>query len=147
MRVMTAMKVCMIWAVIFGLIFGVTSCIFGTQLLSLYSTDAAVIEVGLERMYIMHLTYFICGVMDVLTGALRGIGYSILPMFVSLMGACAFRILWVVTIFAAFPTMRCLIISYPVSWLLTALVLLVFFNLIWKRRFTKEFTPEELAQR
>ena len=146
-RVMTAMKVCMIWAVLFGLLFGVTSCIFGTQLLSLYSTDPAVIEVGLERMYIMHLSYFLCGIMDVLTGALRGIGYSMLPMFVSLMGACAFRILWVMTIFAAMPTMRCLIFSYPVSWILTALVLLVFFVLIWKYRFTKEFTPEELAQR
>ena len=147
MRVMTAMKVCIIWAVVFGVIFGVTSCIFGTQLLSMYSTDAAVIEVGLERMYIMHLTYFLCGIMDVLTGALRGIGYSVLPMVVSLMGACVFRIFWVMTIFAAFPTMACLIASYPVSWLLTALVLLIFFNLIWKRRFCVEFTPEELAQR
>ena len=147
MRVMTAMKVCIIWAVVFGVIFGVTSCIFGTQLLSMYSTDAAVIEVGLDRMYIMHLTYFLCGIMDVLTGALRGIGYSVLPMVVSLMGACVFRIFWVMTIFAAFPTMACLIASYPVSWLLTALVLLIFFNLIWKRRFCVEFTPEELAQR
>ena len=147
MRVMTAMKVCIIWAVVFGVIFGVTSCIFGTQLLSMYSTDAAVIEVGLERMYIMHLTYFLCGIMDVLTGALRGIGYSVLPMVVSLMGACVFRIFWVMTLFAAFPTMACLIASYPVSWLLTALVLLIFFNLIWKRRFCVEFTPEELAQR
>ena len=147
MRVLTSMKVCMIWAVIFGLIFGVTSCLFGPQLLSMYSTDPAVIQVGLERMYIMHLTYFLCGIMDVLTGALRGIGYSILPMVVSLLGACAFRILWVVTVFAAVPTMSCLIISYPVSWVLTAIVLLYFFYLIWNRRFCIEFTPEELAQR
>ena len=147
MRVLTSMKVCMIWAVIFGLIFGVTSCLFGPQLLSMYSTDPAVVQVGLERMYIMHLTYFLCGIMDVLTGALRGIGYSILPMVVSLMGACAFRILWVVTVFAAVPTMNCLIISYPVSWVLTSIVLLYFFYLIWNRRFCIEFTPEELAQR
>jgi len=147
MRVMTAMKVCMIWAVVFGLIFGVGSCLIGPQLLSMYSTDPAVIEVGLERMYILHLTYFLCGIMDVMTGALRGIGYSILPMVVSLMGACAFRILWVVTIFAAIPTMRCLLISYPVSWVLTAIVLVIFFKLIWDRRFSIEFTPEELAQR
>ena len=147
MRVMTAMKVCMIWAVVFGLIFGVGSCLIGPQLLSMYSTDPAVIEVGLERMYILHLTYFLCGIMDVMTGALRGIGYSILPMVVSLMGACAFRILWVVTIFAAIPTMSCLLISYPVSWVLTAIVLVIFFKLIWDRRFSIEFTPEELAQR
>jgi len=147
MRVMTSMKVCMIWAVVFGLLFGFGSCLFGEQLLSMYSTDPAVIQVGLERMYIMHMTYFLCGIMDVLTGALRGIGYSILPMVVSLMGACAFRILWVVTVFAAIPTMNCLIISYPVSWVLTAIVLLIFFKLIWDRRFSIEFTPEELAQR
>ena len=146
MRVMTAMKVCIIWAFIFGLIFGFGTCLLGTPLLSMYSADPAVIEVGLERIYIMHSTYFLCGIMDVLTGALRGIGYSILPMFVSLMGACAFRILWVMTIFAAIPTMSCLIASYPVSWALTAVVLLIFFNLIWKRRFCVEYTPEELAR-
>ena len=147
MRVLTAMKACMVWAVVFGLIFGVSSCVFGTPLLSMYSTDPEVIQVGLERMYILHLSYFLCGIMDVLTGVLRGIGYSILPMIVSLLGACAFRILWVMTLFAAAPSMRNLMFSYPFSWILTALVLAYFFYLIWKRRFTKEFTAEELAQR
>ena len=146
MRVMTAMKVCIIWAVVFGVIFGVTSCIFGTQLLSMYSTDAAVIEVGLERMYIMHLTYFLCGIMDVLTGALRGIGYSVLPMIISLIGACAFRILWVMTLFKAYPTITCLMMSYPVSWGLTFIALIIAFAISFKK-VRANYTAEELAIR
>jgi len=145
-RIITSIKVCMLWAVVFGLLLGVLSCVFGETLLALYSSDPAVIKAGLERMYIVCAPYFLCGMMDVMTGALRGIGYSILPMVVSLLGACVFRILWVVTVFAAVPTMQCLMISYPVSWLMTFIVLVIFFRLIWKRRFLLEFTPEELGR-
>ena len=145
-RVIRALYVCLIWALVFGLVFGLASCIFGTQLLSLYTTDPQVIAVGLERLYIVCGPYFLCGVMDVMTGVLRGIGYSLLPMVVSLLGACAFRILWVVTIFAAVPTMNCLMISYPVSWALTFAVLVVFFALLW-RRIQAHYTPEEIARR
>ena len=145
-RIITSIKVCMLWAVVFGLLLGVLSCVFGEPLLALYSSDPAVIAAGLERMYIVCAPYFLCGMMDVMTGALRGIGYSVLPMVVSLLGACVFRILWVATIFAAVPTMQCLMISYPVSWLMTFLVLVTFFRLIWKRRFLLEFTPEELQR-
>ena len=145
-RIITSIKVCMLWAVVFGLLLGVLSCVFGEPLLALYSSDPAVIAAGLERMYIVCAPYFLCGMMDVMTGALRGIGYSVLPMVVSLLGACVFRILWVATIFAAVPTMQCLMISYPVSWLMTFLVLVAFFRLIWKRRFLLEFTPEELQR-
>ena len=145
-RVIRALYVCLIWALVFGLVFGLASCIFGTQLLSLYTTDPQVIAVGLERLYIVCGPYFLCGVMDVMTGVLRGIGYSLLPMVVSLLGACAFRILWVVTIFAAVPTMNCLMISYPVSWALTFAVLVVFFALLW-RRIKAHYTPEEMARR
>ena len=121
-------------------------CVFGRQLLALYSTDPAVIEAGMERVYIVNGPYFLCGMMEVMTGVLRGVGYSILPMAVSILGACVFRIVWVVTVFAAVPTMQCLMISYPVSWLLTFVVLVFFFRLIWKRRVALLFTPEELAR-
>ena len=146
-RVLASLKACMIWSTVFGLILGLASCVFGPQLLSLYTADPAVIAVGMERMYILCAPYFLCGVMDAMTGVLRGIGYSILPMFISLMGACVFRIFWVATIFAAVPTMTCLMLSYPVSWALTFLVLLIFFRLIWTRRIIPTFTPEELAAR
>ena len=145
-RIITSMKVCLFWALSFGLVFGLAACLFGSQLLGLYSSDPAVIAAGLERLYILCGPYFLCGIMDVMTGALRGIGYSLLPMIVSLLGACAFRILWVATIFAATPTMTCLMLSYPISWLLTFIVLVILFRLIWKRRFMLEFSPEELSR-
>ncbi|MFQ9447080.1 MAG: MATE family efflux transporter [Christensenellales bacterium] len=72
------------------MVFGVLSCVFGAQLLSLYSTDPAVIQVGLNRMYIVCGPYFLCGIMDVMTGVLRGVGYSLLPMIVSADGRVRF---------------------------------------------------------
>lgn len=143
-RVLTSMYVCLFWALLFGVVLGVLSCVFGTQFLSLYSPDPAVIAVGLERMYIVCGPYFLCGLMDVMTGVLRGLGYSLLPMAVSLLGACAFRILWVMTLFAAVPTMVCLMISYPVSWALTFLVLVLIFAILW-RRLRGNYTAEEWA--
>ena len=145
-RVIRALYVCQIWALIFGLVFGLSSCIFGRQLLGLYTGDPQVIAVGLERLYIVCGPYFLCGLLDVMTGVLRGIGYSLLPMVVSLLGACAFRILWVVTVFAAVPTMNCLMISYPVSWGLTFAVMAFFFVILW-RRICAHYSPEELARR
>ena len=143
-RIVSAMKVCMFWAVSFGLVLGMLSCVFGTQLLSLFSADPAVIAAGMERQIIVCAPYFLCGMMDVMTGALRGIGYSLLPMIVSILGACAFRLFWVFTVFAAYPTLPCLMLSYPVSWLLTFSVLLVIFLVLWNRSFVPQFTREEM---
>ena len=145
-RIISAMKVCMFWAVSFGLLLGLLSCAFGPQLLSLFSADPAVIAAGMERQVIVCAPYFLCGMMDVMTGALRGIGYSLLPMIVSILGACAFRLFWVFTIFAAYPTLPCLMFSYPVSWLLTFSVLLVIFLVLWKRSFVPQFTREEMER-
>ena len=140
-RILASIKACMVWAVIFGLALGTLSCVFGAQLLSFYSPEPDVIAAGVERLYVVCSCYFLCGMMDVMTGSLRGIGYSILPMVVSILGACVFRIVWVVTIFAAKPTMQVLMLSYPVSWALTFAVLIFFFRLIWplvKAQFTEE---------
>lgn len=145
-RIVSAMKVCMFWAVSFGLVLGLLSCVFGTQLLSLFSADPAVIAAGMERQIIVCAPYFLCGMMDVMTGALRGIGYSLLPMIVSILGACAFRLFWVFTIFAAYPTLPCLMLSYPVSWLLTFSVLLVIFLVLWNKSFVPQFTREEMER-
>ena len=145
-RIVSAMKVCMFWAVSFGLVLGMLSCVFGTQLLSLFSADPAVIAAGMERQIIVCAPYFLCGMMDVMTGALRGIGYSLLPMIVSILGACAFRLFWVFTVFAAYPTLPCLMLSYPVSWLLTFSVLLVIFLVLWNRSFLPQFTREEMER-
>lgn len=145
-RIVSAIRVCMFWAVSFGVVLGLLSCVFGPQLLSLFSADPAVIAAGMERQVIVCAPYFLCGMMDVMTGALRGIGYSLLPMIVSILGACAFRLFWVFTVFAAYPTLPCLMLSYPVSWLLTFSVLLVIFLVLWKKSFVPQFTREEMAK-
>lgn len=118
---------------LFGVVLGLLSCVFGPQLLSLFSTDSAVIAAGMERQIIVCAPYFLCG-----------IGYSLLPMIVSILGACAFRLFWVFTIFTVYPTMRCLMLSSPVSWLLTFSVLVIIFLVLWKKKFVPQFTEEEM---
>ncbi len=72
--------------------------------------------------------------MDIAAGSLRGMGYSVTPMIVSLLGACGLRILWVLTVFAAHPTTGVLYISYPISWSITFSVLLISFVVIYKKQ-------------
>ena len=81
-----------------GLILGNGALFFGHQILGFYSSDPEVIAYGIQRMQIICFVYFICGIMDVLVGSIRGLGYALMPMFVSLMGACVFRVIWVYTI-------------------------------------------------
>ncbi len=112
-------------------------------LLSIYSKDAPAIEAGIVRLSIIVPTYFLCGLMEVTSGALRGIGYSLLPMITSVMGACVFRIAWVYTIFAKWHTMDVLFFSYPISWILVLSANLIFFAIVFpkvKKRFTTENT-------
>ena len=141
-----SVNVCLLWATAFGVVLGLLSVAFGPQLLGLFTPDPAVIESGMIRLFIVNGPYFLCGIMDVMTGALRGIGYSMLPMIVSLLGSCAFRILWVVTVFAAAPSMTSLMLSYPISWSLTFAALVGLFIPLWKK-LCKDYTPQELAER
>ncbi len=105
-----------------GLVMGIGGVILGPQLLGIYSSDAEVIQFGLNRLRLVCGPYFLCGMMEVMVGGLRGVGCSLLPMFVSLTGACAFRVVWIFTVFAVSRTLPTLYISYPVSWGITFLV-------------------------
>lgn len=120
-----------------GMILGFGAYAIGEELLRIYSTDPKVIRYGMLRMSIIATTYFTCGWMDTLVGSLRGIGYSVLPMIVSLTGACGLRILWIFTIFAQQKTLTSLYISYPVSWVITASVHMLCYFLI-KRKMPKK---------
>ena len=107
--------------ILIGLVMGIGGVLLGTQLLGIYSSDARVIEYGINRLRLVCGPYFLCGMMEVMVGALRGVGCSLLPMFVSLTGACAFRVVWIFTVFAVSRTLQTLYISYPVSWAITFL--------------------------
>lgn len=104
-----------------GLVLGNAALLFGRQLLSVYSGSAEVIDAGMKRLNIIARTYALCGMMDVMVGSLRGLGYSVMPMIVSLIGACGLRLLWIFTFFRmeAFHTVTSLYLTYTWSWLIT----------------------------
>ena len=119
------MRNCLLCAVGIGVLLGGGAFLGGTLLLHFYSTDEAVVAAGLARMRIICTTYFLCGVMDTLASCLRGRGYSVMPMIVSLVGSCLLRLVWIATVFQLFRSTTTLYISYPISWILTALVHLI----------------------
>lgn len=102
-----------------GLVLGVGAFLCGHTLLGIYSSSEDVITHGISRLSVVCAFYFLCGIMDVMVGSLRGMGYSIMPMLVSLTGACLFRVIWIFTIFQMEHTLFSLYISYPISWILT----------------------------
>lgn len=107
---------------IIGLILGIGVNLLSTPLLSIYSSDPAVIAAGKERLLWISAPYFLCGIMEIIMGVMRGLGYAITPMIVSLSGACLFRIVWIATVFSWFPSISVLLASYPISWILTAFI-------------------------
>lgn len=118
-----------------GLLLGTLGRVFAPQLLSLYLKDSSeAISYGVTRMNYVCVLYFLCGIMDVLSGSLRGMGASTVPMIVTILGACGLRIVWVATVFARWRNIGTLFLVFPVSWIVTIAVLVVCFLVIWKKR-------------
>lgn len=106
---------------------------FGTQVLGIFSTDPAVVDMGLVRMRLFAITYVFNSILDVTTGQMRGLGKSVAPMLVTMAGVCGLRIVWVYTVFRAFRSMQVLYLSYPVSWAVTGAVLLVMYIITFRK--------------
>ena len=136
-RIDKVLLVCLALVVVTGLIIGVGAYLCGDILLGLYTTEPEVIQYGLNRMSVIAVFYFICGIMDVMVGSIRGLGYAVMPMIVSLLGACALRVIWVLTIFQLYHTQFSLYISYPISWSLTFTVHLICYLVVRKKVFAK----------
>ncbi len=148
-RVRRVFWICIAGVTIVGICLGALSYLFGTQLLSIYLSDSqSAVQYGLARLGIVGLLYFICGLMDVISGAIRGMGVSFTPMIVSLLGACGLRILWIVTIFQIpeFHTTTGLYYSYPISWAITALAHFITFRLVYKKRLKESETEKALKE-
>lgn len=107
-----------------GVLLGNLAVFFGDALLGIYSPSAEVVAAGMERLRIICTLYALCGVMDVLVGALRGIGYSVIPMIVSLLGACGLRLVWIATVFRIpeYHSLTTVYLSYPITWTITLTV-------------------------
>lgn len=130
--------ICQGLVIVVGLVLGNLAYLGSGLVLQLYSSDAEVIRYGILRMSIICTTYCLCGMMDVMVGSLRGMGYSVMPMLVSLTGACLFRVVWIYTIFRARHTLACLYWSYPISWTLTFAVHVLCFALVYYRLLKKQ---------
>lgn len=135
-RVNRILWICLGCVTVLGLVLGSLMYSVGPALLSIYITDSAeAISFGMIRMGYICLPYFLCGLMDVTTGALRGMGASFVPMLISVLGVCGVRITWIYTVFRIpqFHTPQCLYFSYAISWLITALCQLVAFLAVYRR--------------
>ena len=128
-----------------GLVLGGGAYLCGRPLLHIYTDSAMVVTFGLQRMEIICLTYFLCGWMDTIVGVMRGMGYGIMPMLVSLVGSCLFRILWVQTIFQVYHTLPMLYISWPITWVITFLMHVVCYCGIWVKH-RKDFVERIPAE-
>lgn len=124
---------CLLLVTVVGAVLGVVFLLFSRFLSSLYSPDPEVINYSITRLKVDLPLYFTCGVMEVLVGVLRGMGYSIVPMIISFLGACVFRIVWVFTVFETWHFLWVLYVSYPVSWILTSAAHLITYLVCYRK--------------
>ena len=135
-RIRKIMLACLGLAFGAGISLGGLSVIFSRPLLSIYITDSdEAIKYGVIRLMYICLPYFLCGIMDVATGMLRGIGSSIAPMFITVAGVCGFRIVWIYTVFRMpqYHSLEILYSSYMISWAVTFLIEAVVFHIMLKK--------------
>lgn len=132
-RIGKILGICLSLVIAVGLILGNGAYLFGGTILKLYTNNPEAISYGVLRLSVICTTYCLCGMMDVIVGSIRGLGYGIMPMLVSLTGACLFRIVWICTIFRTYHTLTCLYLSYPISWALTFLAHLICFLIVFSK--------------
>ena len=135
-RVSRTLWICLGSVTVTGLVFCSVVYALGPSLLSIYITDSAeAISYGMLRLSLICMPYFICGLMDVSTGALRGLGASFVPMLISVLGVCGIRIGWIATIFQIprFHTPQSLYLSYPISWAITFLCQITAFFFVYRK--------------
>ena len=121
-RIVKSIFICIFLTTAAAIVTGWGIYFAGPDLLKIYKPDPEVIQWGMIRLKYLVTTYFLCAVMDVLNGALRGLGHALIPMIVGMLGICVFRIVWILTVFPHYRTMENLLLSYPVSWILIILV-------------------------
>lgn len=124
---------CMILSAGVAGVLGVGAYVFGSQILRVYTSEPDVIQCGLEILAITTVPYFLCGIMDLLPGALRGMGRSAVPMVLSVIGTVGIRILWVYVFFPQHRSLYFLFISYPGSWIVTIAMQAVCFIFVRKQ--------------
>ena len=131
----------LIYVTIVAASLGAILFIFGKQALSIYTTNPDEINVGYIRLHYLCLPYFLCGIMDVMVGIIRGLGYGLTPMIVSIVGVCGFRIFWILfifqnnTSFTDYNDLNLLYISYPISWIITFTIHLITYFILSRKKY------------
>lgn len=123
---------CMILSVGAALVLGCGAYFFGAEILQIYTEEADVIQCGVEILSITTVPYFLCGIMDLFPGALRGMGYSAVPMVLSIIGTVGMRVLWIFVFFPQHRSLYFLFISYPASWIATIVMQVVCYYFVRK---------------
>ncbi|MCD8313529.1 MAG: MATE family efflux transporter [Bacteroidales bacterium] len=135
-RVKKVTGISLLYVALTGVILSALIFTFRRFLLGIYITDSPeAIEMGIIRMTFVCLPYLLCGMMDTTTGSLRGLGYSMAPMLISLVGSVIFRIVWIATVFhiPQYHTMKCIYVSYPITWVITLSAELIMFAYALRR--------------
>lgn len=135
-RILKSFTVCLTYSFLIGLSIGVGIYLFRYPFLSLFTNDHAVMEAGINRLSIMALSYSVSAFMDCSIAASRGLGKSILPTVIVIIGSCVFRIIWIYTVFASFKTIQSLYLLYVFSWSVTAVAEIAYFIAIYRKNVT-----------
>lgn len=137
-RVLKSYLISLTYSFGIGLVMGLSLVAFGTQFLSLFTTDPDVIAAGLKRLTIMGFSYGISAFMDCTIAASRALGKSFAPMLIVIMGSCVFRVIWVYTVFAYFKTIPSLYLLYSFSWSITAMAEILYFLYVYRHTLPKK---------
>ncbi len=132
-RVKKSFYISLAYSFAIGLVLGGSLLLFGREFLALFTTEPAVIDAGMHRIGVMGLAYCISAFMDCTIAACRGLGETVVPTILVVLGSCVFRVIWVYTIFAYFHTIPSLYLLYPFSWGLTAIAEIIYFVRIFKK--------------
>lgn len=133
-RVLKSYFVSLSYSFCIGAVLGGLLVVFGRQFLSIFTTEPAVIDAGMTRLTIMSFSYALSSFMDCTIAASRGLGKSLVPTFIVILGSCVFRVIWVYTVFAHFGTILSLYLLYPFSWTITAVAEIIYFASCYKKQ-------------
>lgn len=132
-RIKESFYITTLYSFLIGLIFGFLLFIFGKEFLYFFTNDDIVVEAGLKRIRIMAFAYAISAFMDNTTAASRGLGKTFIPTIIVIIGSCIFRIIWLYTVFYHWHTIESLYLLYPISWIITAIVEIIYFIYIYRK--------------
>ena len=132
-RIRKSYHISMLYSFLVGGVFGIAMLLFGRQFLLLFTSEPAVIDAGMQRLKIMSFSYAISAFMDCTIAASRGIGRSVAPTIIVILGSCVFRVVWVYTVFAYFHTISSLYLLYFFSWIITAAAEIIYFRASYRK--------------